>query len=50
MVPWVGLQYVIVVFPDHNYLLFLLINSRLGVVFFLYNMCTGTKKDNGCFI
>ena len=27
MVPWVGLQYVIVVFPDHTHLLF----SRAGI-------------------
>ena len=26
-VPWVGLQFVIVVFPDHTYLLFFGINS-----------------------
>ena len=31
MVPWVGLQYVIVVFPDHSHLLFLTDHSGTQV-------------------
>ena len=37
VVPWVGLQYMIVVFPDHTHLLFDTINLGLSMVPF----CTG---------
>ena len=35
--PWVGLQFVSVVFPDHTRLLFYLMLGYLRVVYILYN-------------
>ena len=35
--PWVGLQFVSVVFPDHTPLLFYLMLGYLRVVYILYN-------------
>ena len=40
MVPWVGLQFVIVVFPDHTHLLF--------HVYSCYNMLSPVFKTNQC--
>ena len=36
-VPWVGLQYVIVVFPDHTHLLFYLTTTKLSSAVRSYN-------------
>ena len=38
MVPWVGLQFVIVVFPDHTHLLFNELGSGQKTVYVTFDM------------
>ena len=44
-VPWAGLRCVIVVFPDHTYLLFILLRAHC---FCWYRFRYGPRRDKTC--
>ena len=50
MVPWVGLQFVIVIFPDHNHLLFYAVFANDFCMFSIFwkNLFSRFRGRNRC--